>query len=127
MTSWQGTLLIGGDFNLVRFTSDKSNGQINHRWADLLNNWVSKWGLIELSAANKKFTWTNNKDDRILGKIDRVFVSTSWEAAFPLAVKALDCPAITTHYFLTLVRIPILVRRGLDSRNGGSRKNPLGE
>jgi exonuclease III len=38
MTSWQGPLLIGGDFNLVRFTSDKSNGQINHRWDDLFNN-----------------------------------------------------------------------------------------
>ena len=31
MASWQGPLLIGGDFNLVRFISDKSNGQINHR------------------------------------------------------------------------------------------------
>jgi hypothetical protein len=31
MVSWQGPLLIGGDFNLVRFISDKSNGQIHHR------------------------------------------------------------------------------------------------
>jgi len=55
------------------------------------NNWISKWVLIELSAANKKFAWTNNQDNRILAKIDRIFVSTTWEAAFPLsAVKALD-------------------------------------
>jgi hypothetical protein len=31
MVSWQGPLLISGDFNLVRFISDKSNGQIHHR------------------------------------------------------------------------------------------------
>ena len=41
------------------------------------NNWISKWVLIELSAANKKFTWTNNQDNRILAKIDRIFVSTT--------------------------------------------------
>jgi hypothetical protein len=71
--------------------SDKSNGQIHHRWADMFNNWISMWGLIELSAANKRFTWTNNQDNRILAKIDRIFVSTTWEAAFPLStVKALD-------------------------------------
>lgn len=53
MTSWQGPLLIGGDFNLVRFTSDKSNGVINHRWSDPFNLCVDKWGLIELSASKK--------------------------------------------------------------------------
>lgn len=91
MSSWQGLLLIGGDFNLVRFVSDKNNGQINHKWANLFNNWGSKWGLIEISAANKRFTWTNNQEDRILAKIDRVFISTAWEATFPLVtVKALE-------------------------------------
>jgi len=86
MNSWKGPLLIGGDFNLVRFISDKSNRQINHRWAALFNNWISKWGLIELSAANKKFAWTNNQKYRILAKVDRIFVSTSWEAVTEAAV-----------------------------------------
>jgi hypothetical protein len=27
---------------------DKSNGVINHRWADAFNDWVSKWSLLEL-------------------------------------------------------------------------------
>jgi hypothetical protein len=58
---------------------------------DCFNSWVDKWGLIELSASNKKFTWTNNQEIPILAKIDRIFVSTEWKAAFPLAsVKALD-------------------------------------
>jgi hypothetical protein len=38
MAGCQRPTLIGGDFNLVRFTSDKSNGIINHRWA---NDWVN--------------------------------------------------------------------------------------
>lgn len=37
MASWNGPILIGGDFNLVRFARDKNNGIINHRWADAFN------------------------------------------------------------------------------------------
>lgn len=38
MIVWQGPSVIGGDFNLVRFSSDKSNGVINHRCADSFND-----------------------------------------------------------------------------------------
>jgi len=72
MNIWQGPILIGGDFNLVRFLRDKSNGIINHMWADSFNEWVDKWALIELSASNKKYTWTNNQDCPVLAKIDRI-------------------------------------------------------
>lgn len=73
------------------FSSDKSNGLINHRWADGFNEWVDKWGLVELNASNKRFTWTNNQDNPIFAKIDRIFVSAEWESAFPLvSVKALE-------------------------------------
>jgi len=60
MVKWRGPTLIGGDFNLVRFSSDKSNGVINHKWADAFNEWVNKWALIEVDARNRRFTWTNN-------------------------------------------------------------------
>ena len=62
-----------------------------HRWADEFNSWVNKWALIELNPSNKKFTWTNNQEHPILAKIDRIFVSGLWDAAFPLSsVKAQD-------------------------------------
>jgi hypothetical protein len=73
MEGWSGSSLIGGDFNLVRFTQDKSNGVIYHRLADAFNEWVGKWGLIELNPTNNRvFTWTNNQDDLIRAKIDSV-------------------------------------------------------
>lgn len=83
MSGWQGPTLTGGDFNLVRFTQDKSNHMINHRWADAFNNWVSQWGLLELNPHNKRYTWTNNQENLIMAKIDRIFVSTDWDATFP--------------------------------------------
>lgn len=76
---------------MVRFSSDKSYGVINHRWFDSFNECVDKWALIELNASNKRFIWTNNQAPPILAKIDRIFVSTTWESAFPLVtVKALE-------------------------------------
>jgi endonuclease/exonuclease/phosphatase family metal-dependent hydrolase len=93
LASWQGPTLIGGDFNLVRFAYEKSNGNINHKWVDAFNEWVSRWSLMELDAPNKMFTWTNNQENLGMAKLDRVFITTEWEATFPLArVKALERP-----------------------------------
>jgi hypothetical protein len=85
LSSWQGPIVIRGDFNLSRFVYEKSNGRINQKWADCFNDWVNKWGMIELSPTNRKFTWSNNQKNMVLAKLDRVFVSTEWEAVFPLA------------------------------------------
>lgn len=91
MGSWSGPTLIGGDFNLTREMSDKSNGVINFRWADCFNSWINKWAIIELKPGNRDFTWTNNQDNLIHARIDRIFVTTEWDSAYPLSrVKALD-------------------------------------
>ena len=91
MESWQGPVILGGDFNLIRFASKKNNVRVNYRWADAFNDWVHKWALLELSASNRKYTWTNNQYNLVMAKIDRIFVSTEWDSGFPLAtVKCLD-------------------------------------
>jgi hypothetical protein len=91
MHSWQGPILLGGDFNLVRNSREKSNGVINQRWTDAFNNWINLWGLIELDPNNRAFTWTNNQDTPILARLDKIFVSTEWNTNFPLTrVKILN-------------------------------------
>jgi plasmid maintenance system killer protein len=70
---------------------DKNNGIVNFKWMDMFNDWVNKWGLIELDLRNRKYTWTNNQDNLVMARLDRVSVSTELETAFPLArIKALD-------------------------------------
>jgi hypothetical protein len=73
-----------GDFNFSRFVSDKSNGGINKKWVDCFNDWINKWGLIEINPSNRKFTWANNQRNLILAKLDTTFISIEWEATFPL-------------------------------------------
>jgi hypothetical protein len=86
LSSWHGPMVIGGggDFNLCRFVGDKRNGRINQKMADDFNDWINKWGLVELNHVNKKFTWSNNQVNPTLAKLDMIFVSTDWECAFPL-------------------------------------------
>jgi hypothetical protein len=84
LASWQGPWFIGGDFNLSRFPSDKSTGRINQNLAYCFNDWINRWGLIEVNPSNRKFTWSNNQEKAVLAKLDRIFVPTDWEAAFPL-------------------------------------------
>lgn len=90
MHSWKGPTLLGGDFNLIRVSCDKNNGNINYRWADAFNEWIDKWGLIELNPNNRKYIWTNNQENLVMTKLDRIFATSDWEANYPLTrVKAL--------------------------------------
>jgi hypothetical protein len=81
---WDGPAMIGGDFNLVGFQSDKSNGVIGFKWADKFNAWIDMWALVEIGLAGRSFTWSNNQNNRIMSRIDRIFCNTSFEALFPL-------------------------------------------
>jgi endonuclease/exonuclease/phosphatase family metal-dependent hydrolase len=100
-----------GDFNLARFVSDKSNGRINQKIVDCFNGWVNKWRLIEISPTNWKFTWSNNHKNLILAKLDRVFVTTEWEVAFPLVRVIGLAKSISDH-------APLLVDSGENCARG---------
>jgi endonuclease/exonuclease/phosphatase (EEP) superfamily protein YafD len=82
---WEGPAIIGGDFNLVRSHLDKSNGNIDHRWADKFNAWVDIWALVEIGLTGRAFTWANNQENLIMSRIDRIFCTTEFEERFPLA------------------------------------------
>jgi hypothetical protein len=72
---------IEGDFNLLRTVEDKSNRIINDQFlVDKFNEWVADLELVELQRVGARFTWPNNQDNPIRCVLDRVFVSTEWEA-----------------------------------------------
>jgi exonuclease III len=80
-----GPALIGGDFNLVRFQTDKSNGLVDFKWCDRFNEWVDKHCLLKINLAGRNFTWTNNQENPIYSYIDIIFCSTEFDEKFPLA------------------------------------------
>jgi hypothetical protein len=41
-------LLIGGDFNIIRFSSEKNKGMRNNRWSDMFNAIINTYSLREI-------------------------------------------------------------------------------
>jgi hypothetical protein len=85
MGCWDGPTLLGGDFNIVRNQREKSNGVINFNLVELFNEWIDRWALIDLKDPARGFTWTNNQEKPIMATLDRILVTTHWEAKYPLA------------------------------------------
>lgn len=92
--------LIGGDFNLVRYQQDKSNGNIKHSWSDKFNAWAEIWSLLEIKMSGRQFSWANNQENLIVSTIDRIFCTAELDANFPLSnSQALPEQAVTTLLF----------------------------
>lgn len=79
-------MLVEGEFNLIRNANEKSSGNINQSWADKFNNRINSSTLMELKPANRQFIWSNNQESPVMAAIDKIFVSTCWEAHFPYSL-----------------------------------------
>ena len=77
-------VLVGGDFNILRFSSEKNKKFSENNFSDVFNLIINSYELRELPLAGGKFTWSNNRSNPTLEKLDRVLISSSWEVEFPL-------------------------------------------
>ncbi|CAN6218601.1 unnamed protein product [Urochloa humidicola] len=78
-----GPWLLAGDFNLVRSAADKKGGAPDARLCAAFNATLEDIGVIELPLLDKLFTWSNQRADPVLARLDRVFVNNEQCAAFP--------------------------------------------
>jgi hypothetical protein len=77
--------MIGGDFNMISSSKDKNNRNIDYKWVDKFNTWVEMWALLEIGFAGRAYTWSNNQEDQVMCKLDRVFCTTNFDDVFPLS------------------------------------------
>ena len=105
--NWDGPMLIGGDFNLVRNQDEKSNGVINQLWVDAFNDWINRWGLLELKNSSRSYTWFNNQDAPIMATLDRVLVNTVFDQKYPLSNVLVASRAGSDH-------VPLIINFGLN-------------
>jgi len=84
-------ILIGGDFNLLRFPHEKSKGRFDNHWPFLFNAVIDSLDLREVHMTGIRFTWANSLPEPTYEKLDRVLMSTDWEDKYPLVtVRALE-------------------------------------
>ena len=78
----QGPWAVIGDFNLILET-DKNNARINRRNLLRFRRTVEELELQDLHLHGRAYTWSNERLQPTLVKLDRALVSVDWEEQFP--------------------------------------------
>ncbi|GJX01702.1 RNA-directed DNA polymerase, eukaryota [Tanacetum coccineum] len=102
INQWKGSVVIMGDFNEVRFKSDRFGSIFNEKGADEFNSFIANSGLEEVPLGGCNFTWCH-KSAAKMSKLDRFLVSNNLFTYCP------HISAITLDRFLSDHR-PILLR-----------------
>jgi exonuclease III len=75
--------LLLGDFNLMRNSSEKNTDGFRQHEADAFNDKINSLSLIELPLLDRRYTWTSNRAEPTLQRLDRVFINIAWSQMFP--------------------------------------------
>jgi mannosylglycoprotein endo-beta-mannosidase len=110
-------IILGGDFNMLRYPHEKSKGRFDNHWSFLFNAVIDSLDLKEISMIGRQFTWANSLPDPTYEKLDRVLMDSDWEQKFPqVSVRALPrIESLSDH-------APILLTTGIPSP---PRKRPF--
>jgi hypothetical protein len=68
-------LLLGGDFNLIRFIEDKNNSNLDQALMDKFNMFIDLFQLQEIRRSGVKFTWTSKQINPVMVNLDRILVT----------------------------------------------------
>ncbi|GJY25245.1 RNA-directed DNA polymerase, eukaryota [Tanacetum coccineum] len=99
---WKGEVVMMGDFNEVRYKSDRFGSVFNAQGADEFNSFIVTAGLVEVQLGGSSFTWCHKSASK-MSKLDRFFISEN------LLIKCPQISAITLDRYLSDHR-PILLR-----------------
>jgi len=77
-------MILGGDFNILRFSSDKNTSFSGNKFTDLFNWVINAHELRDLPLNGGSYTWSNNQQVPTLERLDRILISEDWEKLFPL-------------------------------------------
>nr|GEX21954.1 RNA-directed DNA polymerase, eukaryota [Tanacetum cinerariifolium] len=100
--SWNGEVVIMGDFNEVRMKSDRFGSVFNVYGANVFNSFIANAGLEEVPLGGCSFTWCHKTATK-MGKHDRFLISEN------LLISCPNITAITLDRYLSDHR-PILLR-----------------
>jgi hypothetical protein len=110
VASWWGVLwVVGGDFNVVRFPSERLG--MTHFTPAMhgFSDFISSCGLRDTQLEGGLFTWLNNRANVAMSRIDRFLYSDEWDGLFP-KIQQKRLPRILSDHF------PILLECGDFSR-----------
>ncbi|KAJ1269543.1 hypothetical protein BS78_07G219600 [Paspalum vaginatum] len=92
--------LILGDFNFVYKATDKNNNRLCPKLTTQIRDTLD--GPSEIPLPNRKFTWSHQRSNPTMAKLDRFFCNEEWESTFSAhGLQALSS-SLSDHYPLFL-------------------------
>jgi hypothetical protein len=98
----EGPWIIARDFNMIYRAEDKNNSNINRALMGDFRSWINSLELKEIPLCGRRFTWSNQREDPTLVKLDHVFCTNSWEEFFPDCMLFSNATVASDHCPLTL-------------------------
>jgi exonuclease III len=77
------TWLVVGDFNLIYQASDKNNQNLNRKLMGSFRHTLNRYEFFEFNLQNRKFTWSNERENPTLVRLDRMFCNKEWDLMLP--------------------------------------------
>nr|GEW91193.1 RNA-directed DNA polymerase, eukaryota, reverse transcriptase zinc-binding domain protein [Tanacetum cinerariifolium] len=68
--TWNGEVVIMGDFNKVQSREERYGTTFNKRGADVFNSFISLGGLVDVPLEGNSFTWVHKSTSKMI-KLDR--------------------------------------------------------
>uniref|UniRef100_A0A2N9HPF7 Endonuclease/exonuclease/phosphatase domain-containing protein n=1 Tax=Fagus sylvatica TaxID=28930 RepID=A0A2N9HPF7_FAGSY len=112
---WSQPWCIFGDFNVVRFPSERRGCVRVTPAMEEFSDFIDGYNLIDLPLNGGLYSWCNGAANPSMSRIDRVLVSTDWEEHYPDVVQKLMPKPISDHN-------PVLLEAGGMARGKSSFK-----
>jgi exonuclease III len=99
---WDVPWCVGGDFNVVRFLSERLGADQFTPAMNDFSEFIFSLGLMDIPLKGGKFTWSNNRTTPGMSRIDRFLFSGDWEDRYPTVVQKRLPKLLSDHFPILL-------------------------
>jgi endonuclease/exonuclease/phosphatase family metal-dependent hydrolase len=100
--TWGQPWCVFGDFNVVRFPSERRGcTRLTSHMMDF-SDFIEESHLVDLPLGGGQYTWSSGSENPSMSRIDRFFISGDWEDCYPDVVQKLLPRPLSDHYPILL-------------------------